>query len=1008
MNVGEISIRYKTVVLLGTALMAAWGIRSYFVLGKLEDPEFAIKTALVATPYPGASAEEVEQEVTDKIEAAVQQLKQLDEVRSTSRAGLSEVYVDIDDSYTGADLPQVWDELRRKINDVKRELPPGAGPPIVYDDFGDVYGILLAVMADGFLHEELREYVDDLKRELELVEGVARVITWGERQEVVYVELSPARLAELRIPPEAAFATLRQQNMVVDAGAVELGAQRLRLAPAGTFGSLDDIRNLVIRGAPSERVVRMGDLATISRGLLEPPRQVMRFDGKPAIALGISAVPGSNVIDVGAAVRKRLRELVAELPVGIETGVVAYQSQTVREAVRGFMLNLVEAVAIVLGLLIVFMGLRSGVLIGAGLLLTILATFIAMHLARIDLHRVSLGALIIALGMLVDNSIVVAEGILVRMQLGDDRARAASGAVGETGRPLLGATLVAILAFSPIFFSRGAVSEYTGSLFKVVAMSLFLSWVLSMTFTPVACYLWLRSESRVAGGGPYTSPIFKAYRRLLGGALRRRGRVVVAMSMLLGGSLVGWRFVEKSFFPRSPRPQMRVDYWLPEGSRIEETSADMARIESYLLDDPRVKDVAAFVGAGPPRFYLPLEPQQPNPAYGQIVVNIRDTDDLAPLVAETRAYLAEHFPQAEPRVRGFPLGPGVEFGVEARFRGPDPSELLRLSRAAERVMAAEPTAQDVRNSWRQRVKTVVPLYSQPRARRAAVSRDGLAASLKQAFDGLPVGLYREEDDLLPIILRPPPEERPRPGNLPAVPVWSEAGGVTVPLGQVVEGTRLRWEYPIITRFNRRRSIRAQCDPRVGTADELLARLRARVEALPLPPGYTLEWAGEHDVSSEAEGRVFAAVPTSLLLMVFVVILLFNAVRQPLIIFLTVPLAMIGVTVGLLVTREAFGFMALLGALSLSGMLIKNAVVLINRIDLAIAEGKDRHTAVVDSAVSRLRPVMMASMTTVVGMAPLLLDRLFASMAVTIMFGLTFATGLTLVFVPVLYELFFRR
>ena len=1004
MNLGELSIRYRTVVMFGAALLAAAGVRSYFMLGKLEDPEFAIKTALVTTVYPGASALEVEEEVTDKIEAAVQELVQLDELRSTSRPGMSEVYVDIDDSYTAAKLPQVWDELRRKINDMQGELPPGAGPSIVFDDFGDVYGILLAITSEGFSHDELRDYVDGLKRELELVKDVARVMTWGEQQEVVNVELSLSRLSELNVPREAVSAMLRQQNMIVDAGGIDSGTQRLRVAPSGTFTSLDDIRNLVIRGLPTEQLVRIGDLATVSRGLLDPPRQLMRFDGKPAIGLGISAVPGANVIDVGEAVQRRLGELVRELPVGIEAGIIAFQSDTVRDAVRGFMLNLIEAVAIVLGLLLVFMGLRSGLLIGGGLLLTILTTFVVMDLAQIDLQRISLGALIIALGMLVDNSIVVTEGMLVQMQSGDDRVRAASSTIGETGWPLLAATLVAILAFSPIFLSEGAVSEYTGSLFIVVAMALFASWALSMTFTPVACYLWLRPRD-VPGGDIYRSPIYKAYGRLLEGSLIRRGRVVAAMALLLGASLVAWQFVHKSFFPRSPRPQMRVDYWMPEGSCIEVTSADMARIERYLQDDPRVEHVAAFIGAGPPRFYLPLEPQQPDSAYGQIVVNLRGTDDLASLMAETAQYLAEHFPQAEPRVRSFPLGPGVEFGVEARFRGSEASVLRQLAWSAEGIMRAEPTAQDVRNSWRQTVKTMVPVYSQPRGRRAAVSREGMAASLKQAFDGLPVGVYREEDELLPIILRPPEEQRTRSDNLSGVPVRSDTDA-TLPLGQVVEGIEIGWEHPIVTRFNRRRSILAQCDPAVGTVDDLLARLRPKIESIPLPQGYTLEWAGEYDLSSEAEGRVFAQVPASLLMMVFVIILLFNAVRQPVIIFLTVPLAMIGVSAGLLVTREPFGFMALLGALSLSGMLIKNAVVLINRIDMTIGEGREPHSAVAESAVSRLRPVMMASMTTVVGMAPLLFDRLFASMAVTIMFGLTFATVLTLIFVPLLYEVLF--
>jgi len=1008
MNPAELAIGKRTFALFTAGLLMVAGVYAYFALGRLEDPEYTLKTALVVASYPGANAYEVEEQVTDSIEETAREMCEVDKVRSISRAGLSVVYVDIKDRYVAKELPQIWDKLRKKVADVRPTLPPGVRGPVVNDDFGDVFGVLLAVTGDGYSYAELKDYVDMLQRELELVEDVSKVEIWGEQEECVYVEISNTRLAELGILPKAIFDALQVQNLMADAGSVDLRRERIRIAPTGEFGKVEEIGNLVVRGYPSQRLIRLRDIAAIKRGYVSPPRQFMRFGGRPAIALAASSVPGGNVIRMGDALQTRLGQLMAHVPIGIEIGIVSYQPNTVEKSVNQFVLNLAEAIVIVLATLLVAMGLRSGLLIGSGLVMTILVTLVVMHVVGINLQRVSLGSMIIALGMLVDNSIVVAELMLVKIQKGADRLDAARQAVSETGWPLLGATLIAACAFLAIYISEDVTGEYCRSLFIVVAISLLASWVLAITVTPLICYLWLRIPKEKTGIDPYAGEVFQAYKRLLLFGLGHRWPTIGFMILLLAAAMLGFGHVERAFFPKSTRTQFMVDYWLPEGSRIGNVAADLAEVETFVLGRPGVRNVAAFIGSGPPRFYLPMEPELPNPCFGELIVNTETIGDIDPLMAEVRAFLAGHFPHAEPRVRKFPLGPPDKFKIEARFRGPDPNVLRRLADQAKAILDQHDEAFGVRDDWRQRVKTLVPDFYQPRATRAAVSRYDMALSLKRAFDGLPIGIYRENDKLLPIIARPPKEERGDIGNIDAMPIWGSASPRSVPLSQLISGISVQWEDAVVWRWNRQRTITVQSDVRGVQASELLGRVRPEIEALDLPPGYGLEWGGEHESSTDAQKAVFAGLPLCAFIIVIIIVGLFNAIRQPLIIILTVPLAIIGITAGLLLTHQPFGFMALLGALSLSGMIIKNAVVLIDQIDSEIGKGKAPCNAVIDSSVARMRPVVMASMTTVLGMTPLAFASGFwPPMAVTIMFGLTFATLLTLFVVPILYTLFFR-
>jgi multidrug efflux pump subunit AcrB len=1006
MDIAGIAIQKKTVTIVLTAAMAVGGIVSFLGLGQLEDPEFTIFTAIVQTSYDGASPEEVELEVTDRLETAIQTMGQVEHVTSISKAGLSIIIVDLW-SHTDQDLiPQAWDELRRKVGDAQSSLPPGAGPSLVNDDWGDVYGALFAITGEGYSLAEIEEYVKVLRRELLLVEGVASIELWGVQTEAVHVEMSRATITQLGISPQQVFATLSDQGAVIPDGRLQVDDQYIRIAATGSFSSIEAMGDLLIRGV-GDSMIRLADVATIRRGYFEPPRDLLLFDGRPAIALGASTVEGGNVVDTGRAVLERLEQLEDQRPVGMEMHRIYFQADAVTQAVNGFLVNLAQALVIVIGLLMLFMGLRSGLLIGAILLLDILGTFIFMSVAEISLQRISLGALIIALGMLVDNAIVVTEGILVRLERGMDRQQAARQSVRETMWPLLGATAVAILAFASISVSDDASGEFLSSLFQVVAASLMLSWVLAVTVTPLFGVMFLKAFSADQAKDPYDRPFFRTYRRFLADAMRRRWLTIAILTAMLFSSVYGFGFVKQSFFPESGQPQFYVDFWRPEGTHIQRTAENLEQVSEWLLSQDEVVSVAAFVGRGGSRFMLTYQPEQPNAAYGQLLITVTDAAWIDDLRGRTQDYLTEAFPDAEAQVHRFVFGPGGGAKIEARLKGDDPDVLRRLSREVQAVFRADPNTKDVRDDWRQRVPVVRPRFAEAEARQAGVSRTDLATSLQVSTSGTVAGVYREDDTLLPIVFRLPKSERSTPDDLTSAQVWSSATGRSVPIMQVVSDMTPEWEDAIIRRYDRRRTITVKADPATGVADPVFQRLRPQVEALALPPGYVLEWGGEYESSTDANRMLMASVPLFFTLMVLIVVALFNTTRQPIIVFATVPLAIIGVTAGLLVTGQPFGFVALLGFLSLSGMLIKNSVVLLDQVDLNLTEGMAPWSAVLEAGVSRLRPVSMAAMTTVLGMTPLVFDIFWRGMAVTIMAGLSFATVLTLIVVPVLYAVFYR-
>jgi multidrug efflux pump subunit AcrB len=1045
MNIAEFSIKKSVITYTLTVVLLVIGYYSYQGLPRLEDPEFAIKDAVVVTPYPGASPEEVEKEVSEKIEKAVQGLGQLKRVESYSARGLSTVKVKIKDKYDKAALPQVWDEMRRKIMDNVTELPPGAGPVIVNDDFGDVYGVYFALYGEGYTYAELKKVAEILKRELLTVTDVKKVVFFGEQTEAIYVEISRSKMASLGITRQEIFNALSAKNLPADSGKIKIGTEYIPVFPTGVFQSEKDFGDLFI-ASKGGNLIYLKDVATVQRGYEDPPPRILRFNGNPAIGIAISTVTGGNAVTMGEGVEERIGELMDQIPIGMELGVIAMQSDSVTKAIKGFVVNLMEAVAIVIVVLLIFMGLRSGLIIGFILLLTIAATFTVMGYYHITLERISLGALIIALGMLVDNAIVVVDGMKVRMEQGMDGIEAAKAVVGQNSIPLLGATAVAVLAFASIGGMQTNTGEYCRSLYYVILISLSLSWLTAVTTTPLLTKTFvLGKKSKQKEGEEYKDPyggkFYQLYRNVLMTAIRLRWVTIGVVVGLFVVAMFGFGYVKQMFFPPSTMPTFMVECQFREGTHIKETEKGVARMEEYLRKIDGVVSTASAVGAGHSRFILTYSvPVDAGPHYTSILVTVKEYEVIEQIFHTVQDDLEEMFPDVIVNVKKFALGPGEGGKIQVRINGPDPVVLRQLAEKAIAIMADDPGTKAIRTEWGERVKVVQPVIAEDRARKLGIDRTMVAQAIQSNFSGTRTGLYREGIELIPIIARAPEDERLTMENMRDIQIDSPTAGRTIPILQVLNGLRTEGENARVSRWHRRTMIKLHADARTELPSVVMGRVKPKIEQalgvdtetylgkavdpdkwdantikikyddiVPLKnmPGYFIAWSGESEDSADSIKNLSENIPIYFGMMILVVIFLFNAFRQPLIIWLTVPLSMIGVTGGLLLLDQPFGFMALLGLMSLSGMLIKNAIVLIDQIDLEIREGKDRLLAIIDSGVSRMKPVLLAALTTMMGMIPLFQDAFFISMAVTIVFGLGFASVLTLIFVPVLYATFFK-
>ena len=1012
----QFAIEKKVISWMLVLVFGIGGMVAFFSLGQLEDPPFTIKEARIIVAYPGASAQQVEEEVTFPVEQALQQMSSLRDVSSTSSAGLSQISPRIVNTYDGAELEQEWDNLRRRVRDmvVRGELPPGTSEPLILDDFGDVFGLMFAITGPGYSYSELEDYVDYLRRELVLVDGVARVNVAGNRERQVFVEISQARLASLGISIERIYSLLQTQNVVSNAGEIRAGSESVRVNPTGEFTDVSQLEELLISEPGAQKLIYLGDVAEVYQDYAQVPTKIMRYGGSQALVLGIAFTGGVNVVDIGGAIAERLQTLEYVRPIGMELHEIYNQPSEVEKSVASFLFNLVAAVVIVIVVLLFFMGIKSGILIGLILFLTCSGSFILMAKYGIELQRISLGALIIALGMLVDNAIVITEGVLIGLKRGMTKLEAANAIVKQTMWPLLGATVIAILAFAPIGLSPDATGEFAGSLFWVLLFSLFLSWFTAITLTPFFCDLFFKEEIRDAGQSgeerddPYKGMFFVVYKNLLDLCMRRRFLTLALMTLLLIGAVAGFGSVQQSFFPPSTTPIFMVDLWLPEGTDIRATDEYVVEIQQALSEDDRIEFAHAVVGGGMPRFMLTYTPEASFASYAQLLFRVRDPDDVRTLMEEVDELIEEKYPEASAQFKRLEIGPSPAAKIEARFIGPDPEVLRQLAAQAKAIIREDPAATGIRDDWRERSKMLRPQLNEANARRLGITKKDLDNSLLMSFSGQRVGLYRDGTNLMPILVRLPDEERLSIDTIHDVQLWSNNFRRYVMIDEVVDEFRTVWEDALIQRLDRKRTLSVLTDPDVfgsETSNDLFNRLRPKIEAMELPGSYFLEWGGEFESSNDARKAVFKSLPMGFLAMFLITVLLFNAVRGPLVIWATVPLAIIGVTVGLLVLNKPFGFMALLGLLSLSGMLLKNGIVLLDQINSELESGKEPYQAVFDSGVSRVRPVAMAAITTILGMLPLLADAFFESMAVTIMFGLGFATVLTLIVVPTLYTMF---
>ena len=995
--------------LISTILFAVLvgGIYAYLNIGKLEDAEIPIKSAMVITPYPGATAYEVELEVTDILEKAIQKLENIKNIKSVSEPGLSKITIEIDPVVKTAELPQLWDHLRRKVGDIKGSLPSGAMDPIVNDDFADVYGILYAITADGYSHKELISYTEYIEKELLSLKGVRRSQIFGKQTESIDIVFSSEQLASLNINPMMIAMAMQNQGAIINPGSIVTGHESIRVGVGSKISNIQDIENLLIQ-VPDGGNFQLGEIADINRSFMEPKREAFYYNNVQGLTLGLSNENGINVVKLGKELDKKLDELKEKLPVGIEVNQVYYQPDRVSDAVSNFMWNLIMSVGIVIIVLMFAMGLRSGLLISSGLVFTIMGTLIVMLAIGLPLHRVTLAAIILAMGMLVDNAIVVADGILVDLKKGVKRSKAFVNTAQRTALPLLGATAVAILAFLPLRMSPNMAGEFLSSLFTVLIISLGLSWLFAMIQTPFNAKFFYRKE-RPEGEQKeaYTGKFYTTFRSLVVWAMRHKYSFTLSTIAVLIIAFYSFRFVTMDFMPKINYNQFLVEYRLPQGSDINAVEKDIISIQEHVLEMEGVVSVTSSIGRPPARYLLMRPMPTGGSNYGELIVETETVELNKDIIPKIEKYLAENYPDGFPRITQYGAA-FSEANVEVEFIGPDPAILVDLANQAKRIFSNEPAAINVTDNWKNQSKKIVPVYSTERAQKLGLTRTDMGNSILVATNGMPIGAYYEGHKQLPVILKTADNVAENMEDLMNIPVWGQRSKSSTPLAQIVDTLSITWEYGSVNRLNGTRAIKAQCDAANGfTSQQVQDKLTSKVEAIILPDGYEMNWEGSTAQSGDANKSLFKFLPLALGLMVIIIIGLFNNLRQPVIIFTIVPFAFIGVVLGLVVTGIPLTFAGIIGALGLIGMMIKNSVVLLDEINRNIREGKEALAATIDAAVSRMRPVMMASLTTILGMLPLVTDSMFKSTAVVIMFGLLIGSVITLVVVPVLYTVLFR-
>lgn len=1006
MSLPEYSLKNRKVVWFFLFILLAGGALGFVTLGKKEDSVFVIKSASLVCSYPGATPLEVEQLVTEPIEREVQSMRLVHKITSESYYGLSKVLVELDPATRASEIPQLWDELRRKVLNIQPRLPAGASPVTVADDFGDVYGIYYGLSVDGgFTWAELRDWAQRIKTALVTVDGVQKVSLFGEQTPVVNVYVNLAALANFAIRPETIVATIGQQNTIVNSGEKQAGALQIQILEAGTYKGLDDISNQMLTAA-SGKQYRLGDIARVERGYADPPQTLMRVDGRRAVGIGISTEAQVDVVKTGEKIIRVLDGLTRQMPVGMDLTVLYPENRIAQQANATFVLNLAESVAIVILIIMLVMGFRAGVLIGSSLLFSIGGTLLLMQFLGEGLNRTSLAGFIIAMGMLVDNAIVVTDNAQQAMLRGVARRRAVVDGANAPRWSLLGATLIAIFSFLPLYLAPSSVAEIVKPLFVVLALSLLLSWVLALTQTPLFGDFMLRVNP--AAHDPYDTKFYRAFDRLLAALLRWRWGVVAGVVALFAAALAVMGLMPQNFFPSLDKPYFRADVLLPEGYNIRDTERNLRTMEEWLHAQPEVKTVSVTMGSTPPRYYLASSSVSLRPNFGNILVELHDKGQTEAVEARFNAYVRAMCPDVWLRSSLFKLSPVPDAAIEFGFIGDDIDTLRRLTQAAEEIMWRTAGTVNIRNSWGNRVPTWLPLYSQMKGQRIGVTRSQMAQGITIATQGYRLGEYREGDQFMPILLKDENIDTYNLTNLQALPIFTPAGKV-YSIEQATDGFRFEYRVGVVKRYNRQRVMKAQCDPGRGVNTmQLYATLRDSVlRGVVLPEGYSMKVFGEQESQQESNSALARYMPLTMVLIFIVLLLLFRNYREPTVILLMIPLIFIGVVLGLAVTGKVFNFFSLLGLLGLVGMNIKNAVVLVEQIGVLRSEGKGAYEALTAATRSRIVPVAMASGTTILGMLPLLFDSMFGAMAATIMGGLLVATLLTVCVLPVVYAIFYN-
>ena len=1032
MNISKWALNRGVLINAFVAVLIIGGLWAFTQMPKLEDPAVRVKQALVVATYPGASAHQVELELTDPIEKSIRQMPDIDHIESSSYADMTIITVELHPTVKDDELEQQWDLLRRKVENIKPSLPKGSQVMTVADDFGDVYGMFYALTGDGLSDRQLSDYAELIKREVLAIDGVTRVDIYGKRPECININLKEEKMANLGVLPTEVIQTLNGQNATSYAGYYDNGTRRIRVTVDDKFRSVEDIADMLIAGHDDDQL-RIRDIADVSKGYEKVTRNAMLRDGERALGISIACSSSHDILKVGDKVEEKLGQLAERMPVGVEYNKVFFQPERVSDSLYTFLINLLESVVIVVVVLIFFMGFKSGVILGMSLAVIVFGSFLVLNGFDGTLQRVSLAAFILAMGMLVDNAIVIVDGILVDLRSGKPRAEALTSIGRKTAMPLLGATLIAILAFMPIFLSPDTSGVYVRDLFIVIAVSLLLSWLLALTHVPLMANRLL--HPKVSEGEAYKGKAYDMLDKVMGICLRHRLMVVGAAVVLLVGSMSCYPFLQQSFFPDMEYDQLYIEYKLPEGYNSTQVENDLEQMRKMLMQCKDVTHVTTSIGGTPSRYNLVRSIATPSLAYGELIVDFTSPETLVEHLDSMQRTLNERFPDAYIKIKRYNLM-YKKYPIEICFNGPDPQVLHQLTDSAMAIVRNSDKVCLPTSDWEPQVPVLTVDYNQQAARTSGLSRGDVALSLMSYTDGIPVGTFYDGIHPENIYVKCHTDKGEEVENLDRVNVFGmmpNVGNVfnrstvqklmsgrldkddvirqvtsTTPLSQVSKGIDIRWEEPVVMRYNGQRQQRLQCSPAPGVSTESARQSIAKaIESIAIPEGYSLSWEGEYKASTQSKQYLFKGFPLSVVMMLLILIMLFNDFRRPAIIFSCIPLVVVGVFPSVLLSGKDFGFVAIVGILGLIGMMIKNGIVLIDEISLQISQGKPLDRALIDSSKSRLLPVMMASLTTILGMIPLISDSLFGSLAVTIMGGLAAGTIIILIFIPVLYSLMYK-